>query len=125
MAWKFIHPLPGNLFLGLNILDHFQRFRPLAHGIRCVTGPADLNIGNPGDALPFHIAMAKGAAQIGCLFMMNMIEQDGLVHGGPCKGWKKRKEDALRLNLKPVKSDDTQQENQDDSSRCNDPFLHN
>jgi hypothetical protein len=69
--------------------------------------------------------VAKRTAQIGRLFVMDMVEQDGLVHRGPCEDWKKREEDLFRLNLKPVKGDDTQQKNQDDSGKDDGPFLHN
>src|SRR3990172_11858041 len=125
VARKFIHPLPGNLLFRLNILDDFQYLGPFTHGIRCVTSPADFNIWNPGNALPFHITVAKRTAQIGRLFVVDMVEQDGLIHRHPCEGWKKGEEDPFRLNLKPVKGDDTQQKNQADSGKDDGPFLHN
>jgi hypothetical protein len=89
-----------------------------------VAGSAGFNVWNSCDSVIFHISVAEGTVQTGCFFMVNMIEQDRLIHRGPRKNRENRKEDSLRLDLKPVKSDYAQQENQDNSSSYEDPFFH-
>jgi hypothetical protein len=36
------------------------------------------------------------------LFVMDMVEQDGLIDGNPGKNWKEGKEDTLGLNPKSM-----------------------
>jgi hypothetical protein len=79
MSWKFIHSLPWNLFSRLNIFDHFKGLWPFAHCIGGVAGPAEFDVGYPCSPIPFHIPVAESAVQTSCLFVVDMIEEDGLI----------------------------------------------
>jgi hypothetical protein len=125
MAGQLIHPFPWNRLLCLDVFHHFERLGPLAHGIGRVTGPADLDVRDSCDPLPLNIAVAEGTVQFSDLRMVDMVEQDRLIDGYPGKDREEGEEDVLGLNLKPVESHDTQQEDQDDSDPQNDPLFHN
>lgn len=56
---EFVHPVPWNLPICLHIFDHFQRFRPFTHGIRCMASSAEFDVGNACSAIPFNIPMAE------------------------------------------------------------------
>jgi hypothetical protein len=79
--WKLIHPLPGNLFACLHIVDHFQRLGPPTDRIGRVAGPAELYVRNPCDAIFAGISMAKIALQFGDFLMANMVVADRLIDG--------------------------------------------
>jgi hypothetical protein len=65
--------------------------------------------------------MAEGAAQIDCLFMMDMIEKNGLVDRGPRKNRKDGEEDTFCLDPKSMVGNDRKEEkedNNDENSNC-------
>lgn len=120
----FIHSSPWNLSSLLNISDHFERLGLLAD---CISGMADtakIDIGNPCRTVSLHITMAKGAIQIGCLFVANMIEANGLVNRDPGEDGKDGEEGSFRLNGKSVVGHDGNEENEDHADRNSESFSH-
>jgi hypothetical protein len=122
--WKLIHPLPWNLFSRLNIFDHFKSLRPFAHCIGGVAGSAEFDVGYSCGAIPFDIPVAKSAVQTSCFFVMNMIEENGLIDRNPGINWKDRKEEAFRLNLKSMVGNRGKKENKNNSSEKTQFLLH-
>jgi hypothetical protein len=58
MGGKFIHPLPGDLFAFLHILNDLQGLRPLAHRIGCMQARQS-SIFGISSAVSFDITVAK------------------------------------------------------------------
>jgi hypothetical protein len=124
MSRKFIHSLPRNLLACLHILNDFQCFRSLAYCIGGVTGPTEFNVWNSCSAVPFHITVAEGTVQTDCFFVMNVIEEDGLINRNPSINWKDRKEDAFGLNLKSMVGNSGKKENKENSQQKAKFLLH-
>jgi hypothetical protein len=48
-----------------------------------MAGLTELNIWNPCGPIPFDIPMAEKTVQMGYFFVMNMVEEDGLIDRFP------------------------------------------
>lgn len=117
--------LPRDLFTCLHIFDDFKYLRSFTDRIARMTGSTELNIWNPCDTIPFDIAVAEGTVQMGCFFVVNMIEEDGLIDRFPRKDWKDWKEDTFGPNLESVVGNNDNKENQDNwNEKAKEPF-HN
>ena len=101
-AWKFIHPLPWDLFPCLYIFDDFKCLRSFTDRIARMAGSTELNVWNPRGTIPFDIAVAERTVQMGCFFVMDMIEKDGLIDRFPREYWKDREENSFGLDLKSI-----------------------
>ena len=101
-AWKFIHPLPWDLFTCLYIFDDFKCLRSFTDRIARMAGSTELNVWNPRGTIPFDIAVAERTVQMGCFFVMDMIEKDGLIDRFPREYWKDREENSFGLDLKSI-----------------------
>jgi hypothetical protein len=71
-----------------------------------MAGSTEFDIRNPSSAVSFDITVAKGTIQAGCIFVMDMIEEDGLVDRNPGIDWKDGEEDLFRLNFKSIVGND-------------------
>jgi hypothetical protein len=78
-----------------------------------MTDPAEFNVRDSCHAIFFHIPVAERAVQFGHLFVMDVIEENGLVNGLRGIYRKEREEKAFRLNLKPMVSHNRQQKEED------------
>jgi hypothetical protein len=74
-----------------------------------MTDPTEFNVRDSCHAIFFHIPVAERAVQFGHLFVMDVIEENGLVNGLRGIYRKEREEKAFRLNLKPMVSHNRQQ----------------
>jgi hypothetical protein len=89
-----------------------------------VAGLADLNIRKACNPFSFDIAVAEGTVQLGHLFVVDVIEADGLFDCDSTKDWKDSKERGLGLNLKTVVSHNGNEEKHEDRDHKINPFLH-
>jgi hypothetical protein len=74
-----------------------------------MTDPTEFYVRDSCHAIFFYIPVAERAVQFGHLFVMDVIEENGLVNGLRGIYRKERKEKAFRLNLKPMVSHNRQQ----------------
>jgi len=121
---EFIHSLPWDLSPRLNIFYHLQSLRPFADRIRGVASSTEFNIGNPCRPVPLCITMAEGAVQIDCLFMMDMIEENGLVDRGPRENRKNGEEDTFCLDPKSMVGNDSKKEKEDNNDGNGNCLFH-
>jgi hypothetical protein len=84
-AWQFIHPLPRDLFTCFHIFDDLKCLGPFTDGIARMTGSTEFNVWNPCGTIPFDIAVTEKTVQMGCFFVVDMIEKDGLIDRFPRK----------------------------------------
>jgi hypothetical protein len=89
-----------------------------------MAGSTEFDIRNPSSAVSFDITVAKGAVQTDCFFVMNMIEQDGLINGYPSINGKDREEDLFGLDLKSMVGNDSKKEDKNNSSEKTQFLLH-
>jgi hypothetical protein len=68
--------------------------------------------------------MAEGATQIDCLYVMDMIKENGLVNRGPRENWENREEKAFGLNLKSMVGNDRKKEKEDNSKENSNSLFH-
>jgi hypothetical protein len=122
--WKLIHPLPWNLFSHLNIFDHFKSLWPFAHCIGGVAGPAEFDVGYSCGAISFNIPVAESTVQTSCLFVVDMIEEDGLIDRNPGINWKDGKEEAFGLNLKSMVGNRGKKKYEYNNKKKGEPLLH-
>jgi hypothetical protein len=123
--WKFIHPLPWNVYPRLNIFDHFKCLRSLADCIGRMTGPTELDVWNSSNTIPLHISVAESTVQIGGFLVMDMIEKNGLIDRYPSVDWKNSIEDTFGLNLISMVGDSRNEENYYDNKKNTKEPLHN
>jgi len=121
---KLVHSLPLNFSPRLNIFYDFKRFWPFADRIRGVASSTELNIGNPCRPIPLCISMAEGAVQIDCLFVMDMIEENGLVDRGPRENRKDGEEDTFCLDPKSMVGNDSKKEKEDNNDENGNGLSH-
>ena len=107
--WKFVHPFPGDLPGVLHVFDHFERLGLLTHGIGRMAGPAQIDVRDGRRPIFLDIAVAERAVQFGRFYMAQMIENDGLINGGPRKDREDTKENTLGDDLKSMVSDDARE----------------
>jgi hypothetical protein len=50
-----------------------------------MTGSTEFNVWNPCGTIPFDIAVTEKTVQMGCFFVVDMIEKDGLIDRFPGK----------------------------------------
>jgi hypothetical protein len=81
-----------------------------------MTGSTELNVWNPCGTISFDIAVTECAIQIGCLFVVDMIEKDGLIDRFPRKDREDREEDTFGLNLKSMVGNNGKKKKQNDSN---------
>jgi len=112
MSRKLVHSLPRNLLACLHIPNDFQRLRSLAHGIRGMAGSTEIDIRNSSSAVPLHVPVAEGAIQIGNFFVMNMIEENGLINRRPGIDGKDGEKNLFGLRLKSMVGNDGKKENE-------------
>jgi hypothetical protein len=53
-----------------------------------MAGSAEFDIWYPCSSVPFHIPVAEGTVQTDSFFVMDMIEEDGLIDRYPSKNGK-------------------------------------
>jgi len=82
-----------------------------------MAGSTEFDIWNPSSAVSFDITVAKGTVQTDSFFVMNMIEEDGLVDRNPGIDWKDGEEDLFGLNFKLIVGNDGKKENKNNSSK--------
>ncbi len=121
---KLIHPLPRNRLAVLHIPDHLQSLRSLADCVGGMAGLAEFNVRDACDTISFDIAVAESAVQFGHLFVMDVIESNGLVDHNLRKNRKDSIEDALRLSAKTIVSHGGEQREDDESNAKINPFSH-
>jgi hypothetical protein len=90
-----------------------------------MAGSTEFDIRNPSSAVSFDITVAKGTVQTDCFFVMNMIEQDGLINGYPSVDWKNSIEHTFGLNLISMVGDSRNEENYYDNKKNTKEPLHN
>lgn len=61
---------------------------------------------------------------MGHLFVMDMVEQDGLIDGSPRKNWKDGEEDPLGLNPKAMVGNNNKKEEDDHRNKKGKPLFH-
>ena len=61
---------------------------------------------------------------MGHLFVMDMVEQDGLIDRNPGKNWKEGKEDTLGLNPKSMVGNNGKKKQENDDNGKADPLPH-
>jgi hypothetical protein len=121
---ELIHPFPWDRLAVLHISDDFQCLGPLADGVARMAGLAEFDIRDSCDAIPFHMAMTEGTVQVRHLFVMDVVESDGLIDRDPAKNGKDRKKYALRLSPESIVSDRGQQRDDNKSNAKINPFSH-
>ena len=99
---KLVHPLPRNRFLLFHVLHNLQGFRPFTDGIARMAGPAEFDVWNSRNTIPFYVPVAEGAVQLRDLLVMDMVEENRLLDGNPSENWKQGEEGPFGLNSKPV-----------------------
>jgi hypothetical protein len=104
---EFIHPLPRNVFACLDMFHHFESLRPFAQGVCGVASSTEFDVRDTGSPVLFCVLVAERAVKFHNFFVMVMIENDGLIHGGPGKNWEQTEEDPFRFDLKSLVSDDS------------------
>ena len=87
---ELVHPLPWNLLPRFHISDHFQCLGSFTDGIARMAGLTEFDVGNPGNTISIHVAVAERTVQFCHLFVVDMIEQDGLIHWNPGQNRKDR-----------------------------------
>lgn len=121
---ELIHPLPWNRLPVLHVSDHLQSLRSLADCVGRMAGLAEFNVRDACDTIPFDIAVAESAVQFGHLFVMDVVESNGLVNHNLRKDREDRIKDALRLSAKPIVSHGGEQGEDDESDAKINPFSH-
>ncbi len=67
-----------------------------------MAGPAEFDIWDSCDTIPFHMAMAEGTVQFRRLFMVDVVESDGLLDRDPGKNGEDRIKDAFCLSTESI-----------------------
>lgn len=65
----------------------------------------------------FYVTVAEGTIQISCFFVMNMIEEDGLIDRYPAINGENGEEDLFGLYLKSMVGNSGKKENKDNSQQ--------
>jgi hypothetical protein len=71
-----------------------------------MAGSTEFDIWDSGSSVPFHISVAEGTVQADRLFVMDMIEKDGLIDRYPTINGKDGKEDLFGLDPKSMVGND-------------------
>jgi hypothetical protein len=123
-AWKFVHPLPRNLPACLHILDNLKCLRSFTDHIARMTSLTELDIGNPCNPIHLYKAVTEGTVQMYHLFVMDMVEKDGLIDGSPGKNWKDGEEDVFGLNKKSIVGNNGKKKNDDNNNKKGKSLFH-
>jgi len=121
---KFIHPLPRNPFPCFHVFHNLQRFGPLADGIARMACPAEIDIRNSRNPVPLHKSVAERAVQLRDLFVVDVVEQNGLLDGDPSENGKQGEENTFGLDPKPVVGNNSDEKSHADGDKGIDPFSH-
>ena len=89
-----------------------------------MAGPTDFDIWEAGNTFPFDIAVAERAIQFCYLFVMDMIETDGLIDGDLGKDWEDRIKDAQGLRSKSIVGNGGKEKNHENSNGRINPSSH-
>jgi hypothetical protein len=77
-----------------------------------MAGSAEFDIWYPCSSVPFHIPVAEGTVQTDSFFVMDMIEEDGLIDRYPSKNGKDGEEDLFGLDPKSMVGNDGKKGNE-------------
>jgi len=89
-----------------------------------MAGPAEFDIGDSCDTIPYYMAMTEGTVQFRHLFVVDVVESDGLLDRDPGKDGEDRIKDAFCLCTESVVSDRGKQGDEDDGNEKIKQFLH-
>jgi len=81
-----------------------------------MAGLTEFDIRDACDTIPFHMAMTEGTVQFRHLFVVDVVESDGLIDRDPGKNREDRIKDAFCLGTESIVSDSGKQGDEDDGN---------
>ena len=121
---QLIHPDPWDHPAGCHKVDHFQCLRSFADGVTGMAGLAEFDIRDSCDTIPFGMAMTEGTVQFRHLFVVDVVESDGLLDRDTGKDGENCIKNPFCLDAESIVSDGGKQGDEDDGNQKIKPFLH-